>query len=268
MFVTPYLHGLFLSGDYARLFQEFRVFPQAKASKLLFEIAWRQTPALIRRAARRVNRAVSRSRNLFAHANGPPGLLDSIEKESLRGLRPLDAILLRSHRFRILPNWLRMEDRVSMAHGVESRLPFMDYRLVELAFQLDDTMKLNRGYTKYVLRQAMKNLLPESIVSDQRKRRFATPFARWLRHDWRSAVEDVLLNTDCEVGRYLNVGPFRKQLRCYFNGERGSLNAATLWRILQTEFWLKAFTGSLPPSTPSTETLVEPTSVPRGTAPA
>jgi asparagine synthase (glutamine-hydrolysing) len=129
----------------------------------------------------------------------------------------------------------------------------MDYRLVEFAFQLDDTMKLNGGYTKYVLRQTMKNLLPDSIVGDRRKRRFATPFERWLRHDWRATIEDVLLNRDCGVGRYLNVRRFRKQLRGYFNGERGSLSAATLWRILQTEFWINAFTASSPAHwTPST----------------
>ena len=67
---------------------------------------------------------------------------------------------------------------MSMAHGVESRLPFMDYRLVEFAFQLADTMKLNDGYTKLSCTRRCRISFPRSIVQDRRKRRFARAILR------------------------------------------------------------------------------------------
>ncbi len=80
-----------------------------------------------------------------------------------------------------LPMLLHWEDRDSMAHSVESRVPFLDYRLVEFVLGLPDEFKLARGVTKVVMREAMTGLVPERIRSRHDKIGFATPEEVWMR---------------------------------------------------------------------------------------
>ena len=76
---------------------------------------------------------------------------------------------------------LRYEDRNSMAFAIESRVPFLDYRLVEFVFSLPNNYKIRQGETKWVMRQALKGLIPEKILARQDKIGFATPEEDWLR---------------------------------------------------------------------------------------
>lgn len=78
-----------------------------------------------------------------------------------------------------LPALLRYEDRNSMAFSVESRVPFLDHRLVEFAFSLPSDIKFREGYAKRVLRDAMDGMLPESVRMRARKMGFATPELHW-----------------------------------------------------------------------------------------
>jgi len=80
-----------------------------------------------------------------------------------------------------LPMLLHWEDRDSMAHSIESRVPFLDYRLVEFVLGLPDDFKLWRGVTKRVLREAMHGVLPETVRQRSDKLGFATPEEVWLR---------------------------------------------------------------------------------------
>lgn len=81
-----------------------------------------------------------------------------------------------------LPMLLRYEDRNSMAHSVESRTPFLDYRLVEFNMGLPSQYKLSDGWTKHVLRTGMKGVLPEPIRLRVDKIGFATAEEEWIRH--------------------------------------------------------------------------------------
>jgi asparagine synthase (glutamine-hydrolysing) len=91
---------------------------------------------------------------------------------------------------------LHWEDRDSMAHSVEARLPFLDYRLVELALGLPEEAKLAAGVTKRVLRDAMQGLLPEEVRGRMDKIGFATAEEQWLRHErpqeFRAALRAAL----------------------------------------------------------------------------
>ena len=80
-----------------------------------------------------------------------------------------------------LPKLLHWEDRNSMAHSIESRVPFLDYRLVEFALGLPDEFKLSEGITKRVMREGMEGILPEPIRTRMDKKGFVTPEAIWLR---------------------------------------------------------------------------------------
>ncbi len=75
---------------------------------------------------------------------------------------------------------LRYEDRNAMAHGIESRVPYLDYELVEFALSLPDELKLKNGVTKWALRESTKYLLPKIIYSRRDKLGFATPESKWM----------------------------------------------------------------------------------------
>ncbi|MBS4063684.1 MAG: asparagine synthase (glutamine-hydrolyzing) [Chitinophagaceae bacterium] len=79
-----------------------------------------------------------------------------------------------------LPHLLRYEDRNSMRHSIETRLPFLDYRMVEAGISLSPELKIFNGWTKYVLRLAIKNLLPDNIVWRKSKLGFNAPERIWL----------------------------------------------------------------------------------------
>lgn len=94
-----------------------------------------------------------------------------------------------------LPMLLHWEDRNAMAHSVESRTPFLDYRLVEFVCGLPSDFKLRRGWTKRVLREAMRGILPEEIRMRVDKIGFATPEALWIRKHakfFRQMVESAV----------------------------------------------------------------------------
>jgi len=85
-----------------------------------------------------------------------------------------------------LPMLLHWEDRNSMAHSIEARLPFLDYRLVEFCLGLPDAMKIQNGQLKYLLRQAMQGTVPDVVLQRKDKMGFVTPEEVWLGKDNRS----------------------------------------------------------------------------------
>lgn len=92
----------------------------------------------------------------------------------------------------VLPTILRNFDRLSMAHGVEVRMPFMDWRLVTYAMALPDSSKSAEGYSKMVARRAMAGRMPESIRMGRRKVGFNSPMPEWLNGPLAAWVESIL----------------------------------------------------------------------------
>jgi asparagine synthase (glutamine-hydrolysing) len=138
-----------------------------------------------------------------------------------------------------LPMLLHWEDRNSMAHGVESRVPFLDHRLVELTLGLGERHKIVGGDTKRVLRRAMSGIIPETIVQRRDKLGFATPEQSWFRGPLRSAIE---AGVEDALGRYpdiLNVTGTRALMRDMLDGTR-EVNFA-LWRIVSLGIWGRCF---------------------------
>jgi asparagine synthase (glutamine-hydrolysing) len=100
-----------------------------------------------------------------------------------------------------LPTLLRYEDRNSMGNSVESRLPFMDHRFVELGLALPETVKVRYGLGKWVLREAMRGAVPEKILTSRNKRGFDIELPRWIRQGMGASIRDRL--HDCQA-RYQN----------------------------------------------------------------
>ena len=92
----------------------------------------------------------------------------------------LNRRLYRMFHATVLPTILRTFDRLSMAHGIEVRMPFMDWRLVTYTMALPEASKSSNGYTKWVARKAMADLMPESIRMGRRKVGFNSPMPEWL----------------------------------------------------------------------------------------
>lgn len=91
-----------------------------------------------------------------------------------------------------LPTLLRYEDRNSMAHGIESRLPYMDYKLVELALAIPVAMKLRKGYGKWIIRDIMKNKITESIRLARYKRGFDIS-ENWISSGLGDAIRNIIM---------------------------------------------------------------------------
>lgn len=105
-----------------------------------------------------------------------------------------------------LPTLLRYEDRNSMAYSIESRLPFMDYRLIELGASLPVNMKLNQGYGKWIVRDLMKEHLPESIRLAKYKRGFDVSQSARIYEQLYPSIEDNLLMKKDFYSEFIGMG--------------------------------------------------------------
>ncbi|NBX81344.1 MAG: asparagine synthase (glutamine-hydrolyzing) [Flavobacteriales bacterium] len=132
-----------------------------------------------------------------------------------------------------LPTLLHYEDRNSMAHSIESRVPFLDHRLVELLFQFPDNLKINNGWTKFALRQSMEGVLPKEIQWRTDKKGFVTPGEiLWLRGSLAH-----LLEIDYTQLSFLDKTKTKKIIDEF---KAGNNKFATLvWRIATLNHWMK-----------------------------
>lgn len=103
-----------------------------------------------------------------------------------------------------LPTLLRYEDRNAMGNSVESRLPYMDHRLVELGLALPETIKLRAGYGKWVIREMMQNKLPDSIRLARFKRGFDIPIKTLLQNGLGRSIRSKLIDSKHIINDYLH----------------------------------------------------------------
>src|SRR5262249_45152518 len=138
-----------------------------------------------------------------------------------------------------LPALLRYEDRLSMAFSIESRVPFLDHRLVELAFALPDEVKRRAGWSKYGMRRALDGLLPRSMVGRREKKGFPTPVGTWLRDGRGAAAIDVLRAPDRRSRHVFDQTAVDGFVREHSSGAAD--RSWQLWRALSVELWMQAF---------------------------
>jgi asparagine synthase (glutamine-hydrolysing) len=138
-----------------------------------------------------------------------------------------------------LPALLRYEDRNSMAHSIEARVPFLDHRLVEFAFRLPDDYRIRGVETKTMIRDGLQGVLPEAIRTRKDKIGFrAEPSATWELAE--SNVESFLGNRNSFEEHWFDRAGLRRLLD---RSNRDAATEFTLWRALNTKLWLRTFWG-------------------------
>ncbi len=137
-----------------------------------------------------------------------------------------------------LPMLLHYEDRNAMAHGVEARLPFLDHRLVEFGLGLPEEFKLAGGWTKRVLREAMRDRLPEPVRLRRDKLGFATAEEVWMRERRPAEFRELLTAAVKVADGALTPAAVSRYDRLLSGG--GRFNFAH-WRMISFGVWLRRF---------------------------
>lgn len=124
-----------------------------------------------------------------------------------------------------------------MAASIESRVPFLDHKLVEFTSSLPERLKLRGWTTKYVLRKSMKGILPETILS-RPKMGFPVPIGKWFRGEYRSVVNEYVLS-----GRSLERGIFQEDFvrSLVARHDAGEDHSERLWALVNFEMWQRRF---------------------------
>lgn len=129
-------------------------------------------------------------------------------------------------------------DRMSMANSLEARCPFLDQELLEFAACIPTALKLRRLATKYILKKALKEQVPQEIIR-RKKHGFGVPVGRWFRTDLKSYVREVLLGAEALRRRYFNESAIRRLIDEHQSGTRD--HGHKLWALLTFEIWHRIF---------------------------
>ena len=133
---------------------------------------------------------------------------------------------------------LMKQDQMSMATSIESRVPFLDHKLVEFGAGLPDDWKLSGWTTKRILREAMSDVLPTSILN-RPKIGFPVPFAAWTRGPWHAVARDVLLDRRTRERGIFDPAGIEHVLREHAAGRTDG--GDRIWSLLNLELWYRTF---------------------------
>jgi asparagine synthase (glutamine-hydrolysing) len=191
-------------------------------------------------------------RRYFRLINRASLIQDEVNWELLRGYSPFETFctifngnnvqkesyfdLMTHFDFKtLLPALLQIEDRVSMAHGLESRVPFLDHPLVEFSATIPSNIKFKDGTMKQVLKTAMKSILPEIIMNRKDKMGFPVPLTQWIKGEAKEFIYDIFSSEAALSRELINNGKFLKRLNQ--EPEYGR----KVWGMLCLELWQQEF---------------------------
>jgi asparagine synthase (glutamine-hydrolysing) len=133
---------------------------------------------------------------------------------------------------------LMKQDQMSMSTSIESRVPFLDHKLVEFAARLPERLKLSGFTTKRILREAVRGLLPDAILR-RPKMGFPVPFAAWVAGRWTDVAREVLLDRRTRQRGITNAVAVERLLAEHRAGVRRGGDA--IWALLNLELWYRTF---------------------------
>jgi asparagine synthase (glutamine-hydrolysing) len=160
--------------------------------------------------------------------------------DALSQLRGMDADWMSAIQYCDLNTYLPLDiltkvDRMTMAHSIEARPPLLDHKLVEFAARVPAHLRLREGATKYLLKRAMRGVLPDDII-DRPKHGFAVPLARWFRGELAGFTRDLLFSDTCRQRGLFDAAYVERLLTLHQRGRDIDLQ---LWTLLSLELWCR-----------------------------
>jgi len=134
-----------------------------------------------------------------------------------------------------LPGLLQVEDRVSMAVSIESRVPLLDRRIVDLISRMPAGMKFKGGEMKYLLKRTIRDIMPQRIMNRKDKMGFPVPLHLWAKNKAKAFILDTLLSKNTRERSIINPKYVEKMISSERPFGRG------LWGILCLELWFQQF---------------------------
>jgi asparagine synthase (glutamine-hydrolysing) len=140
-----------------------------------------------------------------------------------------------------LPNVLGITDHNSMAHSLEARVPFLDHRIVELAFALPAAFKVGEGMRKRILRTLALRYVPPSVSARTDSIGFGTPQGRWMRNELRASIESAALDGVFQRDPLFDGAAARRLIKRYYEGNRAPADERQVWTLFALHSWYQAF---------------------------
>ncbi len=135
----------------------------------------------------------------------------------------------------LLPALLHVEDRMSMAHGIESRVPLLDHKVIEFAAKIPANIKFKDGNMKYMLKKVFEKNLPEEILNRRDKMGFPVPLKEWFAGDLNEFVLDTFSSKSAKERFFMNSEAVLN------NFDKGSKFSRKVWGLLSLELWQQSF---------------------------
>lgn len=135
----------------------------------------------------------------------------------------------------LLPALLHVEDRMSMAHGLESRVPFLDHPLIEFAATIPADVKFEGGHMKHLIKQTYKDVLPASLLERRDKMGFPVPLREWFVGDLHDMVQDIFHGSKTRTRDFINYDAVLE------NFDKAGRFSRKTWGLLSLELWHQQF---------------------------
>lgn len=139
-----------------------------------------------------------------------------------------------------VPSLLRYEDRNSMAFAIESRVPFLDYRLVDWAISLPTRIKITNGQSKAILRRAMRGTVPDDVLDRRDKMGFVTPQKIWMEEELGQQIKATFGKLDLRMAPLVDAEALRADIAAYRAGGK-TISDSILFRFFILEAWMDIF---------------------------
>jgi len=153
-------------------------------------------------------------------------------------VRPIDRMLALEQKFFLADHNLIYTDKMSMATGIEVRVPFLDLELVEFAAKIPDKFKQKGRFGKWVLKKAMEPYLPRNIIY-RPKAGFGVPLRRWIKYELKDLINEILSEKSVQSRGLFNPRSIKQLI---LDNESGRCDASyTIFSLLCIEIWCRKF---------------------------